>query len=116
MSKSDYVLINRKKIPLMKYLSEEEAIVAMKNMPIFQFEKKGSIFGMNFRYYYVGQFNSSARKGKSKVFICRNKIGKWLSFLHGYANYLDSIEANTHPLLWFEDKAKWDKIVEESSL
>jgi len=89
---SDYCFINGKKYELYKYLNEKE-IANLKREGLFPNDlrmKKFSFFKglIKIKMKEIGEFKNTERKEpKSKVFLCKTKVGYYLSLGHGYTNY-----------------------------
>jgi len=87
-----YCLINGKKYELYKYLNEDE-IKTLKNEGLLPKD----ILMKNFYFFdglikvkmkKIGEFKNTERKEpKSNVYLCKSKMGYYLSLGHGYSEY-----------------------------
>jgi len=87
-----YCSINGNRYELYKYLDEKE-IENLKSEGLFP----NDIFMKTFYFFdgiikikmkKIGEFKSTERKKpKSKVYICKSKLGYYLSLGHGYSEY-----------------------------
>ncbi|MGB9678361.1 MAG: hypothetical protein ACPLZ9_07065, partial [Candidatus Ratteibacteria bacterium] len=84
----DYVVIKNKKFVLNKYLTEEELSFLRENVlpRLYIMRTERTIGGIVIKSLYIGKFHTNARReNKSQIYLCRNKIGYYLSLDHGYA-------------------------------
>jgi len=87
-----YCVINGKKYELYKYLNEEE-IKTLKSEGLLPKD----ILMKNFYFFddlikvkmkKIGEFKNTERKEpKSNVYLCKSKLGYYLSLGHGYSEY-----------------------------
>ncbi|MHB1764915.1 MAG: hypothetical protein ACYCS1_05180 [Gammaproteobacteria bacterium] len=108
------VIINNKEYPILKYLPEEQAVNLKFHFPTMWHKRKD--FGLRYEYRYLGVFIVSERGKLSKVFVCRNKKGIWLSLLYGHNQHLETVESIANAGLWFSNPKKWNKIISNVSL